>query len=339
MRRRGLAALAVAGGASIGAALVLAPQPAPPTGTGGTLAFPGLAGHLAQAASLEIRRNEGTLVIRRAGDRWILPERNDYPIRDSRLRELLTGLTELRLTESRGGSPENFARLGVDDPATPGSTASQLRLLDAEGRVLLDVTLGRRRMRTQGNVPETVYLRRGAEPEAWLAEGRIPIEADAASWMDRDVANFPAERVRRVVVSRAGAPPLTLTRNGATLALTDPPDPPQIDRTALDDVARAFEYLTFMDALPEAQTPGEAQGQARFELSDDLVINVWGSRFEQFLFIRLQAEGQGAGQGANQSAGQVEAQVLNARWGGWAYQVGIWKEKAFLPRLEELTGA
>lgn len=324
MKRRGLAVMALAGGASIGAALVLAPRDTPPTGTGGALAFPSLAARLAQAATVELQRNEGTLIIRRAGERWILPDRNDYPIRDSKLRELLTGLTELRLVESRGG---DFARLGVDDPVTPGSTATRLRLLDAPGAVILEATLGRRRARTQGNVPETVYLRRGAEAEAWLAEGRIPVEVDAASWMDRDIANFPAERVQGVVVSRAGAQPITLARNSVGLALTDPPDPPQTNRAALDDVARAFEYLTFMDAMPEAGIPGEAQGQARFTLSDDLVINVWGSRFEQFLFIRLQA------------VGGVEAQLLNARWSGWAYQVGIWKERAFLPRLDELTSA
>jgi hypothetical protein len=327
MRRRGLGVLALAGGASIGAALVLAPRETPPTGTGGVLAFPGLAARLAQAEVLEIQRNEGTLIIRRAGERWILPDRNDYPIRDSKMRELLTGLTELRLAESRGGEAENFARLGVDDPTALGSTATRLRLLGPQGAVMLEATLGRRRARTQGNVPETVYLRRGSEPEAWLAEGRVPVEADAASWMDRDVANFPAERVRGVTVSRAGTQPITLARNATGLALTDPPDPPQTNRAVLDDVARAFEYLTFMDAMPEAATPGEAQGQARFELSDGLVINVWGSRFEQFLFIRLQAEG------------GVEAQLLNARWAGWAYQVGIWKERAFLPRLDELTGA
>ncbi|MFC7538407.1 hypothetical protein ACFQU2_01665 [Siccirubricoccus deserti] len=27
---------------------------------------------------------------------------------------------------------------------------------------------------------------------------------------------------------------------------------------------------------------------------------------------------------------------MNTRWRGWAYQVGDWKEKAFLPRLAEL---
>ena len=31
-----------------------------------------------------------------------------------------------------------------------------------------------------------------------------------------------------------------------------------------------------------------------------------------------------------------EAASFNARWDGWAYQVGVWKEKAFAPKLEDL---
>ncbi|MBC7434019.1 MAG: DUF4340 domain-containing protein [Rubritepida sp.] len=331
MKRRGLLLLGIAGGASVAAALLLGPAVTPPSGQAGVLAFPGLAGRLGQAVTLEIRRHEGTLIIRRAGDRWVLPERHDQPVRDAALRELLIGLTELRLVESRGADAATFARLGVDDPDAAGSTASQLRLLDGQGAVLLDIVLGRRRIRTQGGVPETVYLRRAGEAEAWLAEGSVPVGADAASWLERDIANFPAGRVSRVTINRAGARPLTLSRGGAGLLLTDPPDPPQIDRAALDDVARAFEFLTFMDAVPEGRTPGQALGQARFELTDGPAVNVWVSRNDEFLFIRLAAEGQGAT--------AVEARLLNARWGGWAYQVGVWKEKAFLPRLEELTGA
>jgi len=336
MRRRGLILLAAAGAGSIGAAVLLAPGDTTPPQTGGALAFPGLAERLSSAASLEIRRADATLRVKREGDRWLLPDRNDYPIREARLRELLTGLSELRLLESRGSDPANFARLGVDDPASPGSTANHLRLLDAQGNAIVDVFLGRRRIRTQGNLPESITIRRAGDTEAWVAEGRIPVETDAASWMERDVANLAAERVQRVVVQRVGVPAITIARAapGSPLLVTEPADPPQIDRTALDDIARAFEFLTFMDALPAAQTPGEAQGQARFELTDNLAITVWGSRFEQHLFIRMTAESNGAGSGE----GEVEARLLNARWAGWAYQVGIWKEKAFLPTLEDLTG-
>ena len=173
MRRRGLLLLGGSAAASIGAALYLAPRPENPAAPGaGMLAFPGLAARLPQAALLEIRRHDATLLVRRDGERWLLPDRNNYPIRDAKLRELLTGLSELRLMEPRGSDPANFARLGVDDPQTPGSTASHLRLLDAQGAPIIAVTLGRRRVRTQGNIPETIYIRRAGDAEAWAAEGR-----------------------------------------------------------------------------------------------------------------------------------------------------------------------
>jgi len=327
MRRRGLLLLSGSAAASIGAALYLAPRPDNTAAPGaGMLAFPGLAARLPQAALLEIRRHDATLLVRRDGERWLLPERNNYPIREAKLRELLTGLSELRLMEPRGSDPANFARLGVDDPQSPGSTASHLRLLDAQGAPIISVTLGRRRVRTQGNIPETIYIRRAGDAEAWAAEGRIPLDGDAAAWMERDVANFPAERLLRASINRLGTEPLTLVRAapGAPMLLVTPPEPATPNPSALDEVTRGLEYLTFIDALPEAQNHGTPLGEARFELTGGLTIQIRCSRLDQFLFIRLTAEG-------------PEAQSLNARWQGWAYQVGIWKEKAFLPTLEELT--
>jgi hypothetical protein len=111
---------------------------------------------------------------------------------------------------------------------------------------------------------------------------------------------------------------------GAPMLLVTPPEPATPNPRALDEVARGLEYLTFIDALPEAQNHGTPLGEARFELTGGLTIQIRCSRLDQFLFIRLTAEG-------------PEAQSLNARWQGWAYQVGIWKETAFLPTLEELT--
>ena len=330
MRRRGLLLLGGSAAASIGAALYLAPRPENVAAPGaGMLAFPGLAARLPQAVLLEIRRHDATLLIRREGERWLLPDRNNYPIREAKLRELLTGLSELRLMEPRGSDPANLARLGVDDPQSPGSTASHLRLLDAKGAPIISVTLGRRRVRTQGNIPETIYIRRAGDAEAWAAEGRIPLDGDAAAWMERDVANIPAERLLRATINRLGAEPLTLARAapGAPLLLINPPEPPAQNPSALDEVTRSLEYLTFIDAVPEAQNHGTPLGEARFELTGALNIQIRCYRLDQFLFIRLLAEG---GEGP-------EAQTFNARWQGWAYQIGIWKEKAFLPTLEELT--
>lgn len=328
MQRRTLLLLSGAAVAAIGGALVLTPSDqAPPAPGGAALAFPGLAQRLQSAARIEAKRHDGTLEIARRGETWVLPAKGGYPVRQEKVRELLTGLTELRLTEPRTANPEMLDRLGLEDPARAGATSTLLRVLDAEGGVIAELVIGRRRVRTQGNVPESAFVRRPNETQAWLAEGRIPVDADPQLWLDRDIANLPRERVRRVAVARAGQPALVLSRAegpDGRLQVSEPADAPPTDETNLDEVGRAFEFLTFLDVRTEAEAPGEALGEARFELTDNLAIVVRPRRDGENLWASFAAEG------------DDEAARFNARWRGWAYQVGQWKEKAFVPLLADL---
>ncbi|WP_439594952.1 DUF4340 domain-containing protein [Falsiroseomonas sp.] len=328
MRRRTLLALGGTAAAAVGAAILLTPDRAsPPPASASDLAFPGLAPRLANAASIEVKRHDGTLLVRRAGESWVLPAKADYPVRPERVRELLVGLTELRLTEPRTANPEMLDRLGLDDPTRPAATSSLLRVLDAQGAPVAELVVGRRRVRVQGNVPESVYVRRPAETQAWLAEGRLPLDSDPNLWIDRDLANIPRDRVRGVTVMRQGEPPLILRRGADTdapLAVLEPTTTPELDEISLDEVARGFEFLTFLDVRRAAEIPGERLGEGRFELTDNLRITVTAHKDGETLWATLAAEG------------DDEAARLNARWRGWAYQLGQWKEKSFVPRLTDL---
>jgi len=334
MRRRTLLILGGAAAATITAAVLLAPEDAERgtlPGSEGELAFPGLASRLAGAERIELKKPDATLVLERHGEVWVLPEKGGYPVRPERVREMLVGLTELRLAERRTADPEQFDRLGLSDPAKQGSTALLLRVLDGAGTPLAELVVGRRRVRTQGDVPESVYVRRPSETQTWLAEGRLPVDADAQLWIDRDIANLPSSRIQRLEVRREGEPPLILARTEgaeAKLAIVEPAEAPPADEVALDEIGRAFEYLTFVDVKPEAEIPGTALGEGRFGLTEDLAITVFPHKSGDTLWIRLKAE---AG-----PQGEEEAERLNTRWSGWAYQVGSWKEKAFVPRLEDL---
>jgi hypothetical protein len=330
MRRRTLLLLGGAAAASVGAAVVLTPDTTePPAGNATPLAFPGLAPRLANVERIEITRHDGTLVVRRAGpDRWVLPSKADHPVRPEKVRELLVGLTELRLTEPRTANPEMLERLGVEDPTRAGSTSSLLRVLDANSAAVAELVVGRRRMRVQGNVPESVYVRRPAENQAWLAEGRLPLDSDPNLWIDRDIANIARERVRVAEVERVGEPRLLIRRSGepeGALAVAEPTETPELDEVSLDEVGRAFEFLTFLDVRRADEIPGEKVGEARFDLTDNLRVAVLGHKQGEEFWVRLDA------------TGDAEAERLNARWRGWAYQVGQWKEKAFLPKLADLA--
>ena len=41
-------------------------------------------------------------------------------------------------------------------------------------------------------------------------------------------------------------------------------------------------------------------------------------------------------QAAGEGEAKAKAEALNRRVAGWAYQLGSWKEKSFVPKLEDL---
>lgn len=331
MHRRNL--LLLGGAAALVLAAVLALNPAaPPTpvavAVAGGLAFPGLAARLPDVRQIELRRGEEVLVLERKGDRFVVPARGDYPARQERVREALVGLTELRLIEPRTAEPAQYERLGTDDPMRVGATAVGLRLLDDAGRPLAEMIVGRRRVRTQGNLPESVYVRRPGEAQSWLAEGRLVVDVDPNLWIDRDVVNLPASRLQRATLRRHDAPELVIAASDGSLRVVTSTRAP-IDDGKVEEIGRALEYLTFQEVVPESQVPGEPIGEARFQFRDNLTVLAWPSRTGQALWLRLRAEGNGES--------QAEAERLDARWRGWAYQVGAWKERGLLPRLDELA--
>ena len=79
-----------------------------------------------------------------------------------------------------------------------------------------------------------------------------------------------------------------------------------------------------VDPDRQVAQPGKAIGESRFDLADGLSLRVAPSLDEGNVWIRLRAEG------------GEEAQRLNARWGAWAFQVGVWKLKAFAPLAGDL---
>ncbi len=329
MNRRSVLLLGGTAVVVAGAAVLVGPGTPPPPDTGhAPLMFRDLAVKLTDARRIEVRQGDKHVTVtRRDAETWVLPEQDDYPVKGEKVRELLVGLTELRLTEPRTSDPGMLDRLGLEDPARPGSTSALFRVLDGAGKPIAELVVGRRRMRTQGNVPESVYVRRPDESQSWLAEGRLPLDADPQLWIDRDIANIARERVLKVESNRAGEQPLVLTRGegpDGRLAVTAPAEVPQLDDYGLDEIGRAFEFLTLTQVRKEAAASGQPMGQARFTLTDNLTITITGQQDGETVWLRLAA------------AGDDEAARLNARWRGWAYQVGAWKVKALLPRLEDL---
>jgi hypothetical protein len=263
------------------------------------------------------------------GGKWGLADRDGFPVQADKLRELLTGLTELRITEPRTTDPTQYGRLGVEDPAATG-TSNLLRLLAADGKPIVELIVGHRRVRTQGNVPETIFIRRPGQAQSWLAEGRLPVDADPQLWFERDIANIPAAKVAHVVSTR-GDTVLDFARDGDKLALKAPAEHPKLDDYRIEEVGRAMESLTLTDVQPVAKQPGEKLGTAVITTTDGMTITATIFKADKDIWAQFAATGEGDG--------KKPAEELAARVQGWTYQVGAWKEKSFIPTMDDLKAS
>ena len=330
MRPRNLAVLVVLGAAALGAGWWFGTSTRPNGRTetaAGTLVFPGLAARLPQLARIEVLHQGQRLALVQAGGKWGIADRGGFPVQQDKLRELLTGLTELRITEARTGDPAQFARLGVEDPQPAAANSNLLTLLDAGGQKIVELVVGHRRVRTQGNVPETIYIRRPDEAQAYLAEGRLPVDADPQLWFDRDIANIDHAKIASVVSTR-GETVLRFAREGESFVLKEPAEHPKLDDYRVEDVARGLETLTLTDVRPVAQQPGEKLGTAAIVTTDGMTILVTVFKAGNDIWAQFAASGEGAA--------KAPAEALQARVAAWAYQVGSWKEKSFVPTMDTL---
>jgi hypothetical protein len=322
-----IAVLALAGGWYFGAAERPGEQQAY---SGGRLMFADLAPRLQDAARIEIVHQGKPTAIAKHGDSWGLVDRDGYPVQASKLRGMLTALTELRLVEPRTTDPEQFGRIGLEDPTAKTGSSNLLRVLDASGKPIAALIVGHRRVRTQGNVPEQVYVRRPDENSTWLAEGSLQVDADPQLWLDRDVMNIDHGRVESVEVTR-GDETLKLARDGQKLAIKAPADHPALEDYKLDDVDRGLELLTFQDVQSDKAPVGEKIGQSVYTMTDGLAVTATVFKGEKDIWARFAATGK--------DKAKDEADKLNARLAGWTYELGAWKQKALVPSLEELKAA
>jgi hypothetical protein len=332
MRPVTLAALVVAGAAAIAGGWYYGVATTPREQTaisGGGLMFPGLAAKLHDAAKLEItHQGRQTVIEKRADGGWGVASLHDYPIQDVKLRGVLTGLTELRLLEPRTGNPAEFGRLGVDDPNGAAASGDLVRLVDAGGQPIVAVIVGHRRVRSQGHVPDEVYVRRPDETQSWLAEGTLQADADAQAWLDRDILNIGQDKIASVVV---GDDALVFGRVDGKFTLTRPAEHPKLEEYKVDNVARGLETLTLQSVKADADAAGEPIGRAVFTTLDGLVVKVTLLHADKDVWARFAVSGP--------EKVKAEADRLSARLAGWSYQVPSWKEKSLVPAIDDLKAA
>lgn len=309
------------------------------------LTFASFDSKIEQVQGLKIQTKDGVLTIeRQANNQWAIVEKNHFPARIEAVRQVILGLADLEFVERKTAREDWHHHLGLVAPED-GGDGVLIEAWDNAGTSLARLVLGAETGLPDMDGRTRAYVRLPSEAQTYVARGRLSFGTEIDAWLDFDIVNV--ERVR-IAKARSVGQSFVASRDSAEhydFALSGVPKGFELSSEAAGNgLASALASLNFLDVRPGGEVDFSSASQVEFETFDGLGITVDVTRVKSDYWIRLTAkvlpgetsEGVDVGQGLSLS-GTQEAEAINRRAQGWAFQVAEWKGDQLTVQLESLT--
>lgn len=285
--------------------------------------FPGLATKANDIARVEIVKGRETVTLVRAGEGWTVAERNNYAADVAVLRPLVLELSQLKTVEAKTSKPDQYQKLGVEDPAGEDAASTGVTLKDAQGQVLASAVLGMNRDSDDG-AKKMSYARRSGEAQAWLVEGQVNVPVEPRVWLSKEI-------VIDIFSSRIKSYSVSLPEGDRYLIARDKPDdkgfkylpPPRTGKirsqARLDDMAGALEHVTPLDVFPATAFPLDPAKVAKNEYRtfEGIVVKTTLQEKEGKTYVAYEV----SADAAVTDTGKQEAQAIAGKVNGWVFEI------------------
>ena len=259
----------------------------------GELVFPELLSRVDEVRRVRAVSGGETFTLAHDDERWTMPERDGYRAVADKIHKLVVGAAGLERREPKTSDPARYSRLGLDDPAEPGSGSIRFTFEDDAAQVLADFIIGNRESSRIDLSLSEFYLREPEEAQSWLVEGKLSVSRDPVEWLEREVLRIEEARVRAVRVRQADGGRLDVSRSrpdDEDFSLDNPPPGHVIDsQWRVNDIGRGLVNLRFEDVR---RAPVEVEGKPDFIaelLTFDglgVYVRTWRESDESWLRIR-----------------------------------------------------
>jgi hypothetical protein len=291
----------------------------------GDLVLASLGQSVPAVTELDLRRGDGTHTsLKKETSGWVVGERG-WPADTGKVRKLLLDLAALNVVEEKTRLPANYPQLGVEDVSTPKATGTAIDVVTPAHTFALIV--GRTSSGKSG------YVRVAGTAPSLLAAPLLTPDADPKTWLEHALIDVPSTRVRQVEEKPADSPAYTATRDKkeqADFAVSPIPKGRKLTGAgAADSIAGSLGSLNLEDAQKGAAPADARLSHVVFRTFDGLELEVSGRKDGTRALIALAAHSTAA-------ATAEEAQRLNARLGGFEFEIPDYKYGALFRPLEEL---
>ena len=361
MKQKSLLILIVVTVTVLGAAWMISEQRAPTKEVAKASLYANLIAQVNNVVQIDVRNAEHRTELERVDNKWQIANRDGYPARFEAVKQVVVGIAELAILETKTSVPERYPRLRVEDVDTPDAKSLQVTLKDAEQTVLADLIVGKSRVSSGSSGVAALYVRKAGEPQALLVEGQISVGAEPTRWWDNSIINIASARIRRISIRHADSAPVIVYRDSEQeqdFGLENLPAAHELKSpSVITSMAGVLSGLRFDDvaAYNNLEFTGTST-ETTITTFDGLVVSAVSGSVEGLTYTRFSAqfdaaaaaaeeEEQDAGddkedetpEEADQPGTEREAADLNARLNTWGYVLPEYKLSQLTKRFEELV--
>ena len=298
--------------------------------------LPGLASEVRDVARVRLDSKSGTVDVVFKPDRgWIVASHGDYPASFEKVRETLVGLAAMQTIEPKTARPDWLHFLDLTAP--PKGDGIAITLQDGHGRTVASVITGKNEDIGDPSGATGLFVRRSNANQSWLVRSVFTPKTTQTDWLDKQVVDVDASKIREADVEPMNGPAYELRRDkpgDSDLKLVNLPKGREISYPgAADGIAGTISNFTFDDVKPSRE----------FDFSDGHATRLIARTFDG-LIITVQAIKQGQEFWATVSADAVpgkagaqrQARTIDSRASGWAYKLPPYKGQQIMTTLDSL---
>ena len=298
------------------------------------------------------------------GDEWVVQERFGYPADFKRITDLVHDLKDAKVGRMFVASEADLKRLSLKSPdhkeALDGEKAMRVRMLDGQGEVVLDLSVGDTRTRGEEKLPDGQFVRLGDDPRVYLIDQPLTAYLTGpAEWVAQTPVAVEGDEVQEVRC--LGPDPKSLRfafvrpDKDKPFEMTHPKVSKKIKHTALNRLTSALSSLKISDVTDPSTMPQAVKAGVSpcliYTLFNGMVYRVYPGNDcpEGLCYVRFEVDYQPPGPDNGQVNEEKEsrkpdpretakkAEEENLRLHPWVFIIPKWQHKAFITHLDELV--
>ena len=296
-------------------------------------AIPGLLEKINDVRKIIIEHSGGKITLTSNEGDWAVKEASGYTARTAKIKRVVLGLAQLKLSEPKTRLKSNYSKLELLDPNTKESKSKRVQLLDGRGRTIGNIIVGKRRPSISGATSGGIYIRNPNKSQTWLAEGDVDISKNITEWVERKIVNLNSKRVKKVIIRHADGEILEVSKETpeeSLFSLQSIPVHKQIaSKTEPSTIGKALENLVLDDVKKEAGAPQLDVAKsliADFTTFDGLAIRLHLFNQDERFWIIIEASGE-----------HKDASIITKRTKGWVYQIADYSASILTRRMNDLV--